>query len=87
MTAGPVLLVRQFHHGAILVNAKAGLRSPQDLEGKRVGVNRGYGHDRRGAAVVRCSKKKRTISRLASGPRCSVYDPAALPPDHAWPPP
>jgi hypothetical protein len=28
-------------------------------------------------------RKKRTISRLASGPRGSVYDPAALPPDHA----
>jgi 4,5-dihydroxyphthalate decarboxylase len=34
--------VRAFHHGAILVNAKAGIRSPKDLEGKRVGVNRGY---------------------------------------------
>jgi hypothetical protein len=32
-------------------------------------------------------RKKRTISRLASGPRGSVYDPAALPPDHAWPAP
>lgn len=42
MTAIPVPLVRQFHHGAILVNAKAGIASPKDLEGKRVGVNRGY---------------------------------------------
>ena len=42
MTAVPVFLVRQFHHGAILVNTKAGIRSPKDLEGKRVGVNRGY---------------------------------------------
>jgi 4,5-dihydroxyphthalate decarboxylase len=42
MTAIPVFLVRAFHHGAILVNAKAGIRSPKDLEGKRVGVNRGY---------------------------------------------
>ena len=42
MTAVPVFLVRAFHHGAILVNAKAGIRSPKDLEGKRVGVNRGY---------------------------------------------
>jgi len=41
-TALPIFLVRQFHHGAILVNAKAGIRSPKDLEGKRVGVNRGY---------------------------------------------
>jgi 4,5-dihydroxyphthalate decarboxylase len=42
MTAVPVFLVRQFHHGAILASAKAGLKSPKDLEGKRVGVNRGY---------------------------------------------
>lgn len=42
MTAIPVFLVRAFHHGAILVNENAGIRSPKDLEGKRVGVNRGY---------------------------------------------
>jgi 4,5-dihydroxyphthalate decarboxylase len=42
MTAVPVFLVRAFHHGAVLVNAKAGIRTPKDLEGKRVGVNRGY---------------------------------------------
>jgi 4,5-dihydroxyphthalate decarboxylase len=42
MTAVPVFLVRAFHHGAILVNSKAGIRTPKDLEGKRVGVNRGY---------------------------------------------
>ncbi len=42
MTAVPVFIVRAFHHGAILVNAKAGIRTPKDLEGKRVGVNRGY---------------------------------------------
>ena len=42
MTAVPVFLVRAFHHGAILVNTKAGIARPKDLEGKRVGVNRGY---------------------------------------------
>jgi 4,5-dihydroxyphthalate decarboxylase len=42
MTAVPVFLVRAFHHGAILVNAKAGIAKPKDLEGKKVGVNRGY---------------------------------------------
>ena len=42
MTAVPIFLVRAFHHGAILVNAKAGIAKPKDLEGKRVGVNRGY---------------------------------------------
>ncbi|HVY57106.1 MAG TPA: ABC transporter substrate-binding protein [Xanthobacteraceae bacterium] len=41
-TAIPVFLVRAFHHGAILVNTKAGIRSPKDLEGRKVGVNRGY---------------------------------------------
>jgi 4,5-dihydroxyphthalate decarboxylase len=41
-TAVPVFLVRAFHHGAILHNTKAGIRTPKDLEGKRVGVNRGY---------------------------------------------
>ena len=42
MTAVPVFLVRAFHHGAILVNTKAGIARPKDLEGKYVGVNRGY---------------------------------------------
>ena len=42
MTALPIFLVRAFHHGAILVNTNAGIRTPKDLEGKRVGVNRGY---------------------------------------------
>jgi 4,5-dihydroxyphthalate decarboxylase len=41
-TAVPVFLVRAFHHGAILVNKNAGIKHPKDLEGKRVGVNRGY---------------------------------------------
>ncbi|HKF12878.1 MAG TPA: ABC transporter substrate-binding protein [Xanthobacteraceae bacterium] len=42
MTALPVFLVRAFHHGAILVNTRAGIRTPKGLEGKKVGVNRGY---------------------------------------------
>ncbi|MEP7207218.1 MAG: ABC transporter substrate-binding protein [Casimicrobiaceae bacterium] len=42
MTAIPVFPVRAFHHGAILHNVKAGIRHPKDLEGRRVGVNRGY---------------------------------------------
>ena len=41
-TALPIFLVRAFHHGAIVVNTKAGIRSPKDLEGRKVGVNRGY---------------------------------------------
>jgi 4,5-dihydroxyphthalate decarboxylase len=42
MTALPVFLVRAFHHGAIVANTKSGIRTPKDLEGKRVGVSRGY---------------------------------------------
>ncbi len=41
-TALPIFLVRAFHHGATLVNVDAGIRTPKDLEGRRVGVNRGY---------------------------------------------
>ncbi len=41
-TALPIFLVRGFHHGAILCNTKAGIAAPKDLEGRRVGVNRGY---------------------------------------------
>jgi 4,5-dihydroxyphthalate decarboxylase len=41
-TALPVFLVRGFHHGAILVNRRSGITEPKDLEGRRVGVNRGY---------------------------------------------
>ena len=41
-TALPIFLVRAFHHGAIVVNRDAGIRRPKDLEGRRVGVNRGY---------------------------------------------
>jgi 4,5-dihydroxyphthalate decarboxylase len=41
-TALPVFLVRGFHHGAILQNATLGIGHPKELEGRRVGVNRGY---------------------------------------------
>src|SRR5687768_9581950 len=41
-TALPIFLVRAFHHGAIVYNTKAGITAPKDLEGRRVGVNRGY---------------------------------------------
>ena len=40
-TAIPVFLVRGFHHGAIVAPAGAELH-PKDLQGARVGVNRGY---------------------------------------------
>ena len=41
-TAIPVFPMRAFHHGAILYNTRAGVQTPKDLEGKKVGVNRGY---------------------------------------------
>jgi ABC-type nitrate/sulfonate/bicarbonate transport system substrate-binding protein len=41
-TALPIFLVRGFHHGAILYNTKLGIGGPKDLEGRKVGVNRGY---------------------------------------------
>ena len=41
-TALPVFLVRGFHHGAIVHNTTLGIRGPKDLEGRKVGVNRGY---------------------------------------------
>src|ERR687891_1900155 len=41
-TAIPVFPMRAFHHGAILYNPRSGITTPKDLEGKRVGVNRGY---------------------------------------------
>ncbi|MBW3659917.1 MAG: ABC transporter substrate-binding protein [Actinobacteria bacterium] len=42
LTALPVFLVRGLHHDKILKNVTAGVERPKDLEGRRVGVNRGY---------------------------------------------
>jgi len=41
-TAVPAFLVRGFHHNAITVDTRHGISSPKDLEGRKVGVNRGY---------------------------------------------
>ncbi len=41
-TALPVFPMRAFHHGAIVYNTNTGIRNPKDLEGRKVGVNRGY---------------------------------------------
>jgi ABC-type nitrate/sulfonate/bicarbonate transport system substrate-binding protein len=41
-TAIPVFVTRNFHHWAIFYNEKSGIRKPKDLEGRKVGVNRGY---------------------------------------------
>jgi 4,5-dihydroxyphthalate decarboxylase len=34
----PIFVVRRFHHAGLLVRPDAGIRTPKDLEGKRVGV-------------------------------------------------
>ncbi|GAA3041549.1 ABC transporter substrate-binding protein [Pseudonocardia yunnanensis] len=41
-TAVPVFLVRGFHHGAIHRITTSDIRTPKDLEGRKVGVSRGY---------------------------------------------
>ena len=41
-TALPIFLVRAFHHGAILHNLNFPVGDPRELEGRRVGINRGY---------------------------------------------
>lgn len=38
MTAIPVFPVRQWQHGGAVYNVKSGIKSPKDLEGRRVGV-------------------------------------------------
>lgn len=34
----PIFVVRRFHHGGLLVRPDAGIKTPRDLEGKKVGV-------------------------------------------------
>ena len=41
-TALPIFLVRGFHHGAIVHSRAGDVKTPTDLEGRRVGINRGY---------------------------------------------
>lgn len=41
-TAIPVFITRNFHHWASFYNVKSGIKEPKDLEGRVVGVNRGY---------------------------------------------
>jgi 4,5-dihydroxyphthalate decarboxylase len=41
-TAVPVFVTRNFHHWAVFINTKSGIKAPKDLEGRKVGVNRGY---------------------------------------------
>jgi 4,5-dihydroxyphthalate decarboxylase len=41
-TAIPTFVMRGFHHGTVVRNTSAAVEVPRDLEGKKVGVNRGY---------------------------------------------
>jgi 4,5-dihydroxyphthalate decarboxylase len=41
-TALPIFLVREFHHGAILFNRRAGISGPKDFEGRCIAVDRGF---------------------------------------------
>lgn len=42
ITALPVFLTRNFHHWAAFHRVDAGIKTPKDLEGRTVAVNRGY---------------------------------------------
>ena len=42
ITGLPIFLMRAFHHGALKHNVKSDVKTPKDLEGRKVGVNRGY---------------------------------------------
>jgi len=42
ISAIPVFVTRNFHHWAIFYNVESGIKKPKDLEGRTVGVNRGY---------------------------------------------
>jgi 4,5-dihydroxyphthalate decarboxylase len=41
-TAVPVFVTRNFHHWVVFYNVNSGIRTPKDLEGRKVGINRGY---------------------------------------------
>jgi len=70
-TAIPVFPMRAFHHGAILYNTTSDIRTPKDLEGKKVGVNRGYtvttGLWARAILQHECGVDLRTITWVLSG--------------------
>lgn len=42
ITGLPIFLVRDFHHKSMARNRDSGIEKPKDLEGRRVGVKRGY---------------------------------------------
>ena len=70
-TAIPVFPLRAFHHGAILHHTGSGIRTPKDLEGRRIGVNRGYtvttGVWARSILQHRCGVDLNSITWVLSG--------------------
>src|ERR1700676_263448 len=58
ITAIPVFVSRGFHHGAIFHNVNSPIKIPKDLEGRTIGVNRGYtvttGGGARGVLQAEC---------------------------------
>ena len=70
-TALPIFLVRGFHHGAIRYNTRSGIRDPKDIEGRRVGVNRGYtvttGVWARGILASECGVDLSRVTWVLSG--------------------
>ncbi|HWL29990.1 MAG TPA: hypothetical protein VNQ97_13900 [Burkholderiaceae bacterium] len=43
LIALPIFLSRSFRHSTLYINGKAGIRSPKDLEGKRIGIGNYFG--------------------------------------------
>ncbi len=89
-TGLPIFLVRGFHHGATQVLAEGGIRDPQDLKGRKVGVNRGYtvttGVWARGVLAEEHGVDLDTITWVLSGDEhVAAYRPPAnvvsMPPD------
>jgi len=46
----PIFLMRAFHHGAIHYNVKSGIKSPKDLEGRKVAFLARHGRGHRSGA-------------------------------------
>lgn len=81
-TALPIFLARGFHHGAIRFHTGSDIRTPKDLEGRRVGVSRGYtvttGVWARGILASEYGVDLDTITWVLSGDEhVSSYEPPA----------
>ncbi|MFC7512572.1 hypothetical protein ACFQV4_29455 [Streptomyces thermocarboxydus] len=70
-TAVPVFLVRGFHHGAIHHDPASDIRTPKALEGRRVGVSRGYTVTT-GSGREPCSRRSTASTSTRSHGCCRV---------------